>query len=359
MVRRSFPRHLITPYILTVVLLLFTSFPAAAQPAVSGGEALKRYETAVNEQQAALEKRDSAAFALQEEKAAEALHEAAIAFEAHYADEPSVANALGYVTARRLMGDHDLAAAFAKRALDDGFDHPSLWREHGTGLLQMGSAHEADGVKALYTALERDDQSEEALATWNELGAYYIDKGMPQAADQAFSAARAIESGNVRAQLGQLTVAVFRGEVLEAGTTLTALGKTAQPYDLVLRRQLRLALKDFDERRRTFSDTAANHDAYARLLYAAARLPQAVLAAQRAARLAPEDSGKWNFLAAIQLQMGDYPGAKNSYESSLKADPNQPEVQQTVERLRQAQEQAAQQQQQNTPATGAGKGPLR
>ncbi len=357
MVRRSYTRYLMGHALLPTLLLLAALSPAMAQPAVSGGEALKRYEAAIAQQQEALANRDSATYAQQERNAADALSDAALAFETQYADTPDVANAMGYITAVRLRGDHDLAAAFAKKALDDGLDHAALWRERGTGLLNMGTKYEEEGINALYNALERDDQSAEAVTTWNELGSYYIDSGMPRAAHQAFEAALAIESGNVRAQLGQLVVDVFRGNIPEAGTRLSALGKEAQPYDILLRRQLRLALVDFDEHRRSFSDTAENHDAYARLLYAAARLPQAVLAAQRAARLAPDDTAKWNFLAAIQLQMGDYPGARSSYESSLKANPDQPNIQQTLEQLKQAQEQAAQQQ--AAPATGAGKGPLR
>ena len=327
---------------------------AVAEESSEGATALARYETARSKQQTALAQGDSEAFAALDTEAANALSAAGAAFKRDYEASNDLQAALGYVKVLRIKGDHDLAAEFAGKVISRGLENAVLWREYGSCLLTMGKKHAQDAIDALYTSLEMDRTSPEAVVTFNELADYYIEMGMPEAASTVVAEALAIEPTDVRARLAKVVVDVYNGNIGEAGSLLTAVGKGAQPYDTVLRAHLRLALADFDTQRRSFPDTAENHYAYARLLYFAARLPQAIMACQRAARLAKTDTGIWNFLGAIQGQLGDYAGAQRSYEASLKANPEQPDVRQTIEKLKEAQQPAAQQ-----AVPGAGKGPLR
>jgi tetratricopeptide (TPR) repeat protein len=340
--------------ILTIVLAAGLVNVAHGDTSESGQAALQRYEEAKAKQQEALAKGDSKAFETLKIEVSGAMVVAEGAFKRQYDSAKGLDNTLGYMKVLRLKGDHDLASEIAAETLDDGIESAILWREYGACLLTMGPKQRQKGIDALYKSLEQDKASQEAVPTWNELGAYYLRSVMPVPAATAYAAALAIDNSDVRAQLGQLVVDVYNGEIAQAGTRLAAVGREAQPYDTALRAQLRLALKDFDIHRRSFSDTAENHYAYARLLYSAARLPEAIMAAQRAARLARTDIGIWNFLAAIQMQMGDYPGAQKSYEASLRANANQPNIQQAAEKLKEAQQNAAQQ-----AVPGAGKGPLR
>ncbi len=64
-----------------------------------------------------------------------------------------------------------------------------------------------------------------------------------------------------------------------------------------------------------------------------------------------------NNMARLLQRLGDYAGAIQTCEASLRAKADQPQIQQTLEQLKQAAQEAAQQQQ--APQTGQGKGMLR
>src|SRR5690606_19543738 len=105
----------------------------------------------------------------------------------------------------------------------------------------------------------------------------------------------------------------------------------------------------------------------ARLLYLAGRIPEAILAARRAADLAGDRVEIWNFLGAIQSQMGDLNGAIEAYEASLRVQPDQANIQQGLEQLKQARQQQQSQQPAPQPQSAPsqpeqpvqGRGPLR
>jgi cytochrome c-type biogenesis protein CcmH/NrfG len=89
---------------------------------------------------------------------------------------------------------------------------------------------------------------------------------------------------------------------------------------------LRKALLTFERTGGWFEDTAANHAAYAKLLYRAGRITDAVLAARRSVILNEGDYETWNFIAAMQLQVGNLEHAEQAYGHSLTARPDQPEI---------------------------------
>jgi tetratricopeptide (TPR) repeat protein len=181
---------------------------------------------------------------------------------------------------------------------------------------------------------------------------------MPEPAAKAFASALAANPNHVPAQLGEVATRIYSGDIAGAGAIVDKVGRAAQPYDVLLRSMVRAALFDFELTRREFDDTTENHYAFSRLMYSAGRFAEAVLAAKRAGRLSPERVDILNFQSAIQIQLGDYAGAIQTCEASLRAKADQPQIQQTLEKLKQAAQEAAQQKQQATQ-TGQGKGMLR
>ena len=326
------------------------------------------YQAAMEAQQAAAAGGDPAAFESKGEEAARLLRaaiDAYIAAGAPASNDPALLRE--YTAALRARGDHDLAAEALRAAIDRGVEDAAIWRILGESLLEVAPSRYQEGIDALYHSLDLDKGSADAAGTWFALGEYYLGNQMPGEAAKAFAEALALNPEHVPAQLGDAAAKVYAGEIAAAGDIIEAVGRNAQPYDALFRAMIRGALHDFDGAGRVFEDTAVNHYAYARLLYVAARLPEALLAAHRAASLAGDRSEIWNFLGAIQIQSGDYAGARAAYETSLKVNPDQPQVVSTLEQLKKAQQEAAQQQQQAPaqapPAQGQaplrGQGPLR
>lgn len=343
------------------VIAFLVAIPAAAT-VEEGRSLIEQHQTALEKRQAAAAQGDAEAYEQLGDEVDVLLKKARLAFEeadAPNSNDPAVLR--DYAGVLRKMGYDDLASEALKAAFDRGVVDAGLWRMYGESLLAIGPNHFQDGVDALHHALSLDDSSAEAARIWSALGKYYLESEMPEPAGTAFAAALAIDPAYVPARLGDATVKVYAGDVAGAGDIIEAVGREAQPYDTMLRALMRTALMDFDRVRRTFDDTAKNHYAYARLLYMSSRLPEAVLAARRATYLAPDRMEIWNFLGAIQMQMGDYAGALEAYQGSLRVNAEQPGVQQTVEQLKQAVAEAAAQQPAPAPdqALPQGQGPLR
>lgn len=319
---------------------------------------LASYRSVLGEMQEALSRQDSAAFETLLQRSADLLADAREAFEsAGAAQSADPAVVLSYAEVIKFSGDDDLGAEMARSALDRGVESAALWRIYGEMCLAMGSLSYQRGVEALRKSTAMDGTSLESAETWFALGEHYLNREMPDAAAKAFAAALEANPAHVPTQLGNAALRIYAGDIAAAGSIIEKVGRAAQPYDIMLRSMVRAALQDFERARRTFSDTAENHYAYARLMYIAARFPEAVLAAKRAGHLAPDRTDILNFLGAIEIQMSDLPGALEAYEASLRAKPDQPQVQQTLEQLRQAQQESAQQQQKSQ--VGQGLGPLR
>ena len=83
----------------------------------------------------------------------------------------------------------------------------------------------------------------------------------------------------------------------------------------------------------TIVHEAAPQAAYSKLLYRAARLPEAVSAGHRAAELKPDDVDTLNFLGAMLLQAGKADEAKQVYEKSLAIRPDQPNVSEGLKQI--------------------------
>jgi len=235
------------------------------------------------------------------------------------------------------LGHADLAAETYERlvalAREDASVHLALARARRA----IGPAGEAPAFEAVQEALYLAEAESPLWAEAMALqAALYWDAGLYAFAEESITQALPLLGDTIETQLYHAALMTRAGEVVEASALLDALGREAQAYDAKTRALLRTALWDFDKLRRTVPDTAAGHGAYARLLYRAARLPDAVLALRRALHLDANAVDNWNFLAAINTQLGNLEQAIAAYEQSLEKNRNQPQIQQQIEGLRNA-----------------------
>lgn len=242
-----------------------------------------------------------------------------------------------YAALRNLAGDYDLAAEALERVLGQGPQDAALLAVYGENLARVGPGRRQDAFDALRKALDLHPEPPLEAFVQRELGMLYREEGLNEFARECYERAHAIAPDEVRTRLALASLEAQRGEMAAAWSGLAEIGPAElQPHDVELRTLLRVALDDFDRYRRTFPDTAENQAAYARLLYQAARVPEAVMAANRAVRLNPADAETWKFLGDVQYQLGNAPQARKAYEKSLEANPDQTAVKQRMERLPQA-----------------------
>lgn len=348
-----------TGTLIRTLCLLFAACFGTLEAGATIEEAQKQvasYRAVLTEMQDALARQDQAAYESLGQKSLEMLREARKGLEsagAAKSNDPAVV--FSYADVIKLAGDDDLGAEMVRSALDRGVESPALWRIYGEMCLAIGPPQYQRGVDALRKSTSLDGASPESADAWFALGQHYLKREMPEAAAKAFASALTANPAHVPSQLGDAAVKIYQGDIGGAGSVIEKVGRAAQPFDVPMRTMVRAALQDFDRSRRTFTDTAENHYAYSRLLYIAARFPESVLAAKRAGHLAPERIEIWNFLAAVEMQLGDLPSAIDAFEHSLQAKPDQAQVKETLEQLKQAAQDAAKQ----AAPVGSGQGPLR
>lgn len=242
-----------------------------------------------------------------------------------------------YAALRNLAGDYDLAAEALERVLKQRPEDAALLAVYGENLARVGPGRRQDAFDAFRKALDLQPAPELEAHIQRELGALYRDEGLSEFARECFERAHGLDPADVRTRLTLAALKAEQGEMAAAWNDLHAIAPAdLQPHDVELRTLMRLALDDFDRYRRTFPENAENEAAYARLLYQAARVPEAVMAANRAVRLDPADAETWKFLGDVQYQLGNAPQARKAYEKSLENNPDQPAVRQRLDRLPQA-----------------------
>lgn len=251
-------------------------------------------------------------------------------------DGSNEANLSAYAQVTEALGHTDLAAVALRKLVKKTPDDADRWRRLGAALAELGPKRGADAFEALEKArdLNPDDPRTHYL-----IGSLYHQQGLYDAAREAYTRAGDLDISKV----GSAVLKVYANNLVGAETDLRAMGAAAQPFDVQTRLWLRDALFDWEHSGHFVPDTPEAHSAMARLLYRAARLPEAILAARHVTVLTPEDADTWNLLGAMFMQLGDPTQARQAYEASLQANPDQPA-------LRDALQNAPQQQ---------GQGPLR
>lgn len=295
---------------------------------------IRDYHAASGAREAALAQNRGDEAREQETKARAALREAQILLEqagAANAKDPVVLRE--YAEVLQLKGDYDLAAETLERAVKFAPADAALWFALGADRMKIGPKWRLDALTALRKSLDLEDAGVNAAKTWSLLGDLYWAEGLFDTAREHYDQALKLAPDDVWTKIALAAANIRDARMLEGSKTLDDLGKAAQPFDVQTRERLREALQGFDAARRWFPDTAENHAAYARVLYRAARFPEAVLAARRAARMNPADFATWNFIAAMQLQLGNLEKAQEAYQKSLEANTEQPQVREALDRI--------------------------
>lgn len=234
-------------------------------------------------------------------------------------------------------GYFDLAAETWDRMA--GVDAGNAAAHHaaaGRNWVQSGDYGAQRAYDALQKALDGGVSGAKAADASYWLGHLRHREGLYDGARQAYAEALKAQPDLTRALIGLAVLDARDGKVAEASAALDKLGQAAQPHDIETRVLLKKALYDFESARGTFADEPALNAAYAKLLYRAGRLPDAALAARRATDQNPQDVDTLNFLGAILLQTGSTDQARQVYEKSLAAKPDQPQVEKMLSQLKAA-----------------------
>lgn len=226
------------------------------------------------------------------------------------------------------LGYYDLLAECLES--DGSPDDAVKWREIGIAWMNVGPKGVQAAFNAFDQALKDAPEDEESLCL---KACLFHREGAYEQARQGYEDTLKINPNNVRAKLGEAVLKIREGDIKAASDEIHALGSDAQPYDVITRVMLRKALYDFEQQGGTYAETAGNHYAFSQLLYRAARFSDALNTAYTAAKMETDNIELWNFIGAVQWQLGDFEQAKSAYDQSLTIDPNQPDIQMSRDRL--------------------------
>ena len=232
-----------------------------------------------------------------------------------------------------LLGYYDLAAAQLERAADEAPKDAALWRQAGAAWVASGPAGDERALADLAKAQALDPDSEAAAETWYLTARVQHRAGQYEAAEKSYAEALKHKPNHAQALIGKAALDARAGRMVEASAALDALGKAAQPFDVDTRVLLRKALADFQAAGGKVPEEAPAQAAVSRLLYRAARVPDAIAAARKAVDLKPEEVDTINFLAVMLLQAGKTDEAKKTYEKSLAVRPDQPNVTEMLKQI--------------------------
>lgn len=297
-------------------------------------ESFETYKTEHAAAQAAMDTGDPAEIEKHLGLARQALLTARQSFEDSGAPAKLPADTLKtYIDVLRALGYYDLAAEALERLVQLAPQDATAWALLGDSALQSGPKHEARGLEALRKSLALDAASPASSVAHLALGKLYYQQGLYVFAEEALAKAVTVDPANVEATIRLAALRVRAGKILDAGGALDALDKAAKPYDALTRVLLRENIAAFENDGRYFEDTPELHEAYGKLLYRAARLPEALLASARAVTQRPGDTKLLNFIGSMYLQVGNVDAARQAYEKSLAADANQPMVKEVLDKL--------------------------
>lgn len=238
-----------------------------------------------------------------------------------------------YAALCALAGDYDLAAEALKPLFEAAPDDGSLWLAYGYNLARVGPGPRQEAFDALRKAAQLLGDQPAAAEAHRELARLYWEEGLYDFSREACDRAKALGLDTPEFRIETAAHLTRTGEMDAAWNVIQGLREEALRYDVEMRARFSEALADFDAMRRDFADTAVEHAAYARLLYQAGRISEAIMAARHAARLNPNDAAVWKFLGDVQSQLGNADQARQSYEKSLEVNPNQPELRQRIEQM--------------------------
>jgi len=225
-----------------------------------------------------------------------------------------IAPLLQFASEAEARGDWDIAADALDEATELRPDDGGLAARRAKAHYKRGPAGKSEAFKIADGLIRAGDDA--PADAYFVRGLLYLEQDLPDLAREDFDALLARDAESVPGHIVAAVLKVYAGDVLAAETALAALGQAAMPFDAETRDMVRRALLTFERDRYTFPDTAEHHAAYARLLYRAARVPDAILAARRAATLDSANKDLWRFIGQMHAQLGQQEQAESAFKKA-------------------------------------------
>lgn len=234
-----------------------------------------------------------------------------------------------YAEVLSVLGHFDLAAEALRTAVEKSPESAELRNELAKALAKVGDEAAQEAVTVLREVLDLTSDAQETRAARNTLGQIYLDQGLYDFALESFEESLSIEPQDAFATAGVAILEIRDGNILQASQRL----ETAGGVPGGLTPSLQQSLDDFKRGGRMVPDKTEHHIAYARLHTLTNQWPETVLPLKRALVLEPKNTEALNLLAASYRFLGNPTGAKALLEQSLAIEPNQPEIQRSLETM--------------------------
>jgi len=274
-----------------------------------------------------LAQQDPAVLQQRQDKANDSLKQAILRYEQAGAIASKDARVLReYAEMLSAAGDYDLASEVWRRLTNWKPDDASAWKELGRNLSAPGHFRAQEALVALRRALELSPEGD----THFLMGRIYRQEGLSDLAAEAFGKALENDPAHWGARVAMAALKIETGRVREGNSDLETLGAPPPEYADEYTERIKEAVDRLLDARRILPDTAEDAMAYAKVMLRAQRLQDAMEAAERSARLAPNDETVFNFIGDVAVQLGLRDRARKAYVRSLELKGDQPR---TIERM--------------------------
>ncbi len=223
-------------------------------------------------------------------------------------------------------GEYDLSSETWRRLTDLKPDDACAWKELGRNLSAPGHFRAPEALAALRRALQLSPDGDIHFL----MSRVYRKEGLSDLAAEALEKALESEPSHWGARLAMAALKIQTGRVRDGNADLEALGPPSPEYADEYTDSIKEAVDRLLDARRIAPDTAEDAMAYAKVMLRAQRLQDALEAAERSARLAPDDETVFNFIGDVAAQLGMNDRARNAYARSLELKTDQPR---TIERM--------------------------
>lgn len=315
------------------VVALLASLPVFADLAAARG-AMDTFRADQAAAQQAQAQNDRTGFAVHTDAARAALREACALFQSAGAWDSEDADVLlDYARALRYSGDLDLGAALLAKAAQLVPDDAEVWLRYGRALAVLGNSKAPDAAQALRRTVELAPDAAAGASAYAALARLYDGQGLYALARECAEEAIAIDEFNQSARLVLVAGDIRLGRVREAGDAIDAMSPLSPESAREMPSFLADGLRGLVRSRRAFADTADNHFAYAKLLFRAGRMQEALLAAERAVELKKDDYVMHNLVGSLSGQLGRGERAREAFGRSLELKPDQPRTREALNAL--------------------------
>ncbi|MBI5092373.1 MAG: tetratricopeptide repeat protein [Candidatus Hydrogenedentes bacterium] len=240
---------------------------------------------------------------------------------------------LEYAEVLRYGGDHDLAAEILKRVTRLAPDNADAWLQLGDALSRCGPTRARDAESALRKAISLATAPVDVARAHAALGGWYRREGLYDLARENLDKAAQTDPANAGAKIGLAALNAREGRVREAEDLLNGLGAVAPEAGQLMESALKDALDDFQRSRRLIPDTAADHLAYAKLLFRAGRIQETAGPLERSVKLDPNNVVAWNLLGSVSRYLNDTARAREAFTRSLALRPDDVKTQEALKEL--------------------------